>query len=382
MDTKTIRILLAGDFCPINRIEKLALARQLGHAFKDFESLFFSSDLNVVDLECPLTHSINKSMKTGPHQRAHPDTATILQHLNIRLVALANNHIMDYDNQGIRDTLNILQKNEINIVGVGSNVEKARKPFETQIKNKRIAIFNYADNEFLTTSDNSYTCNPIDSINLFYDISSARLSSDFIVVIIHGGNEHFALPSTRVQRICKYIIDIGADAIIMHHTHVYSGFEIYKAKPIFYGLGNFLYDWPKRTNSNWNYGFIVVLVLNKKVDFEIVPYKQCSEEPGLMALDETEVDVFQRRLNELNTVINNPESLEVEFQKQCKEVFHMYDSFIEPYFGRGIGYLRKMGLFPHLMTKRKRLYLLNLIRCESHREVLINTLNQEKKRTI
>jgi hypothetical protein len=65
--------------------------------------------------------------------------------------------------------------------------------------------------------------------------------------------------------------------------------------------------------------------------------------------------------------------------RYCKTVFPMYDAFIEPNFGRHVAYLRKRGMFPRLLSPRKRLFLLNLTRCESHREVLINMLSKYER---
>jgi poly-gamma-glutamate synthesis protein (capsule biosynthesis protein) len=75
-------------------------------------------------------------------------------------------------------------------------------------------------------------------------------------------------------------------------------------------------------------------------------------------------------MNELNSIIADDKLLETEFQKYCEQVLPMYDAFIEPYFGKIITSLRKRGLFPKLMGRRKRLLLLNITRCESHKEVL------------
>jgi hypothetical protein len=378
MNTDPIKILITGDFCPINRIEELALKQDFGSIFNDFIDVFKGNDLNVTDLECPLTLSESKRPKTGPHQKAHPDCIKILKYADIGLAAMANNHIMDYDNQGAADTIDLCKTNGINTLGIGRSGDEASKPYSFAVRNRRIAILNYADNEFLNTPDRSFQCNPVDPVSCLYDIKDAQREHDYIIVIVHAGNEFYELPSPRTKKLYRYFIDLGADVVVSHHTHAWSGYEIYNSKPIFYGLGNFIYDWPGKISSRWNQGYVVSLKLSEKLDFEIIPLKQCNEKPGVFHLNGEEIETFNKEISRLNLIIADDQQLEAEFQKYCNSVFPMYDAFIEPYFGKYITALRKRSLFPKLMSRRKRLLLLNLTRCESHRDVLLRLLSRNE----
>lgn len=376
MSTDPVKILITGDFCPHNRIEKLALEGNYKDIFNDFIDVFQGNDLNITDLECPLTESKVARSKTGPHQKAHPDCIQILDYVNIRLAAMANNHIMDYDSAGVIDTMESCKNYGIETVGVGRSVADAAKPYFINIKKKRIVVLNFADNEFLTTPDRAYTCNPLDTVRCFYEIKHARENHDFVIVIMHVGNEFYELPAPRTKMLYRYLIDLGADAIISHHTHAFSGYEVYNEKPIFYGLGNFIYDWPGKINSQWNKGYVVRLKIAEKPDFEIIPLKQCNETPGVFHLNSEETAAFSKEINRLNLIITDDKQLEAEFQKYCNSVYPMYDAFIEPYFGRFITAFQKRGFLPKLMSRKKRLLLLNLTRCESHRDVLLRMLKQ------
>ncbi len=376
MKEEAVRVLVTGDFCPMYRTEKLALKQDFDPVFNDYIEVFRDNDLNVIDLECPLTLASAIRPKTGPHQKAHPDTIQLLKYAGVHLAALANNHIMDYDSPGIRETLESCQKHDIHTVGVGTSREEAARPFSITIKGKKLAILNFADNEFLSTTDSSYQCNPIDPVRAFNDLGQVRQTHDYLLVILHAGNEFYELPSPRTKELYRYLVDLGADAIIAHHTHAFSGYEIYKSKPIFYGLGNFLYDAPGNWNSPWNHGYVVRLHLSEQVDFEIIPLKQSNEKPGVFHLDKEESDAFHQELKQLNRIIVDDDKLEAEYTKYCQSVYPMYDAFIEPPFGKYVAALRKRGLFPKLMSRKKRLLLLNLIRCESHRDVLLKMLKK------
>ena len=371
-----IKIVLTGDLCPHKRIEKLAGEGRYDQIFNDFIEVFQGNDLNIADLECPLTELTTGRPKTGPHQKAHPLTVGLLKYAHIGLTAMANNHMMDFGAKGAMQTIDLLKNSGIAVVGIGENAESARKYFVLKAKNKRIAILNFADNEFITTPESAEQCNPIHPVHNYDDITKARKENDFVIVIAHGGNEFYHLPSPRIKELYRHYVNIGADAIISHHTHAYSGYEVYKGKPVFYGLGNFIYDWPGKVNTPWNQGYVVRLKISKKIDFNIIPLKQCDEEPGVIHLSETEEKTFMKRIAELNAIIANDKLLEIEFRKYCEQVKPMYDAYIEPYFGKTITSLRKRGLFPKFMGRRKRLLLLNITRCESHREVLHRLLKK------
>ena len=376
MSTEPLKILITGDFCPINRMESLALNREYDAVFNDFADVFRGNDLNVVDLECPLTLSGSARRKTGPHQKAHPETLRLLKYLDIRVAAMANNHIMDYGSEGIRGTLELCREQGIQTVGAGRTREEAEKPLSLVIRDKKVALMNMADNEFLTTPDGAYRCNPIDPVRIFQTITRIRQDHDFVVVIVHGGNEFYELPSPRTKQLYRSVVDMGADAVLSHHTHAFSGYERYHSKPIFYGLGNFLYDWPGKRDQGWNRGYVVRLLLGDGVDFDLVPLKQNNEAPGIFHLDAAEKELFQNDLERLNGIIADDERLEARFLEYCESVFPMYDAFLEPRFGKVITALRKRGLFPKFLSRRKRLLYLNLIRCESHREVLLKLLKK------
>lgn len=376
MRPDAVKVLITGDFCPINRVEIMALNKNFGAIYNDFIDVFRNNDLNITDLECPLTKSKSARKKYGPHQKAHPDCIEVLKYADLRLVAMANNHIMDYAEGGVRDTIELCRINEIETVGIGGNLEEAAKPYFKSIKGKKIAVLNCADNEFISTPDGSFTCNPINPVRLYYDIAAAKAGHDYVIVIIHAGNEYYELPSPRTKRLYRYIIDQGADAIISHHTHAFSGYEIYKSRPIFYGLGNFIYDWPGKVYSSWNKGYVVRLILSEKIDFEVIPLKQANEKPGVFHLNTEENEDFCSRIALLNEIIGDDKRLETEFQKYCNSIFPMYEAFLEPNFGRYIGYLRQRGMFPKFLSRRKQLLLLNLSRCESHLDVLLRLLSR------
>jgi poly-gamma-glutamate synthesis protein (capsule biosynthesis protein) len=376
MNDDSIKIVITGDLCPVNRTEKLAMEQDFQSIFNNIVDVLKGNDLLVTDLECPLTVSDEARNKIGPHQKAHPSCIKILQHAGVGLVTLANNHIMDYGSTGVTDTLEACRSNSISTVGIGRSPREAAQPYILKKGGKSVAILNYADDEFITSPDGEYRCNPIDSVGAFYDIGNARASNDFVIVIVHGGNEFYELPSPRTRKLYRYLIDLGADTVIAHHTHALSGYEVYRSNPIFYGLGNFIYDWPGKRETAWNRGYLVRLNISDKLDFELIPLKQSNEKPGVFLLDKSESENFEAHLRYLNSIISDDARLDELFSTYVTSVSPMYDAYIEPYFGNVISALRNRGIFPRLMSRRKRMLLLNIIRCESHREVVLGLLER------
>jgi len=151
---------------------------------------------------------------------------------------------------------------------------------------------------------------------------------------------------------------------------------VYKKKPIFYSLGNFIYDSPGKLHADWNEGFVVRLHLTNTIDFDIIPLKQNNEQPGVFLLNEQETTSFNEKIGKLNATIADDGKVAAAFNSYCTSVQRNYEAYIEPNFGNTIASLRARGFFPKLMSKRKKLLLLNIARCEAHREVLLNLLSK------
>ena len=125
------------------------------------------------------------------------------------------------------------------------------------------------------------------------------------MIIVHGGHEMYQLPSPRMVEMYHFYIDIGATAVINHHQHCYSGYEIYKGCPIFYGLGNLCFDRRERRDSIWNEGYMVVLSLDvNKISYSIIPYMQGNYNANVeLYHDEKRQRLFYSNIERLNNII-------------------------------------------------------------------------------
>lgn len=375
-----IKIGFTGDFCPWLRVENEFKANNWQSLFQEVKPFFDENDLNVLDLECPLTTTNDSIEKTGPHIKAHPETATILNHLNCELVATANNHFKDYGWKGMQETYETLTKHKISWLGSGPNFDEASKTFYWKKEDVTIAFINVTENEWTTTQDETPGCHPEDLAANFYKIQEAKKAADFVVVIAHGGHEHYELPSPRMKKWYRFYVDAGAHAVVAHHTHIISGYEVYNEAPIFYSLGNFCFDWEGLRNKPWNKGMMVRLGFEKSkpITFEMQFVSQNNDAVGLSLLNEDAKKAMLEHLEKLNAIIADDKLLEAEFKKYAETWKPVMNTWIQPYKGKIMSSLYKRGLLPSIITKRKKLLYTNLIRCEAHRDILLQSISPTK----
>ncbi len=377
---KESKIFIAGDFCPINRLSKTILEESPEIIFNDLLPIIRDDDLSVVNLECPLTDAHSEIHKTGPALKAKVDTAKTLSKAGFNLVTLANNHIMDYGATGLRSSVAACRDQGIDYVGAGENNTDARKIFYINLGDHSIAVLNFTENEYSTTNNEEPGANPINLIDNFHDINSAKQKADYVFVIVHCGNELHDLPSPGTKKMFHYYAEAGASMVIGHHPHCYSGFEVFKGVPLFYSLGNFLFDDPRVQKDIWHSGFALEIILKESMDFRMLPYEQCKSVVGVKLMEGADLDYFHSNINRLNDIIKDDYQLQVEFEAYCNRVSRMYQGFIEPYTNKIIRYLQNKRLLPSLLSEKKKKLLLNIIRCESHRDVIIHLLATKKNK--
>ena len=375
-----IQVGFTGDFCPWLRVENTFKTNDWQPLFKDVKPFFDQNDLNILDLECPLTTSNDAIKKTGPHIKSLPETAIILNHLNCELVATANNHFKDYGWKGMQETYETLNKYKISWFGSGATINEASKTFYWRKNDATIAFINVTENEWTTTHDSNSGCHPIDLAAIFTKIQEAKENADFVVLIAHGGHEHYELPSPRIKKWYRFFVDAGANAVIAHHTHIISGYEIYKDAPIFYSLGNFCFDWHGLQNKAWNKGMMVRLNFEKSkpITFDIEFVSQNNDEAGLFLFTAEEKSKMLSHLQNLNTIIANDSLLENEFKKYVASWKPIMNTWIQPYKGKIMAGLYKRGFLPSIITNNKKLLYTNLIQCEAHRDILLESINPNK----
>lgn len=370
-----MKLFITGDFCPINRADvSVGTTKEL--LSDGLKMVVQEADIVITNLECPLTINETPIFKTGPTLRADPRNVSLLTKNKFNLVTLANNHIMDYGSEGLKETLLHLKNNKIDYVGAGKSSDEIGIIYKTR-GDLTIALINVCENEWSTQEIAGYKAYGLSEIDMFYLIHKAKTQADKVIVIHHGGHEMYNLPSPRLKTTFRFFVDCGADAIINHHTHCVGGFEVYRNAPIFYSLGNFVFDKTHQRNSIWNYGMAVTLNCTKeKITFERHYFEQFNEEPLVKEIKEQSLPY---NLAEINKTIENDKLLNEAFERFVYKKMNLYSSYLEPIKSRYILALINRKIIPSFWNKKKRRTFQNLINCESHRDILFRILYEENK---
>lgn len=373
-----MKFVIAGDFTTEARGMDAVIR---GDAIsEDIQSIIREADYSIVNLEAPLArHNSKPLQKSGPNLKTVPQTIEYLKKCGFQAVTLANNHFCDYGKEGVYLTIDQLYANGMEHVGGGRSKEELRTPLIHHSEDSVVTFLNYCEHEF--SIQDGYGSNPLDLIQVFYDIQEAKKESDIIIIIVHGGSEEYQLPSPRMQELYRCFVDMGANAVINHHQHCYSGYEQYHGGFIYYGLGNFFFDDKNANNSIWNEGYIVKFDVNNKriTEQTIFPYEQClNDRIDVHLMAKGKEERFYKSISKLNSIIADESRLKKKFHSFCQLKSKNYYSAFSPYSNRYLRFLCKHGLLPSFIGKSKRYELLNYLECESHRDIMMYSLKSKR----
>lgn len=369
-----MKLIIAGDFSPRFELDEL-IENGKASPFRNINDIIIKADFSILNFETTLKSTGSEIDKSGPSLCCSKHSIDIIKKAGFNVATLANNHTLDHGEEGLKNTIEYFEAIGIKTVGAGNNLEAAERPLILEENGSKVAIINCCEHEFSIADESNAGCAPLDPIRQYRSIQKAKTLADYIIVIVHGGHELYQLPSIRMQETYRYFIDLGVDAVINHHQHCLSGYEIYNGKPIFYGLGNLLFNNKDiKSKSLWNEGFLVELELSNNVTFKIHPYIQCLGDFEIHLI--TDSSEFDKKISELNSIISNPHLLSKNNEENYLSKLKWYRSALEPYRNRYIIQAYVVGLLPSLLSKKKLTYILNLIMCESHRDRLITILKK------
>lgn len=370
-----MKILVGGEFAPESRIYLPKICN--GSGFKIFEKIkycFRDSDYSILNLEAvvadktwPIINKIGGTVETKA------ESIACLHEIGVKAVSLANNHIYDYGDKGLSNTINVLKQWNIEHVGAALKYADAKKSLIKKIGDLKIGFISACENEFSIAEPSHGGANEASLMNMFYQICDLRDKCDYIILLHHGGKEHYNLPTPKLQDKFRYFIDCGADVVINHHQHCFSGYETYKDKPIIYGTGNFCMDSGVKEPVGWNYGYLVDLELDNRIKFKIIPFFQDFLNGEIVPLEGSRQKKFYEEIEKLNKIISDREKLEEKFSELVNSNYN--STSISQLPSKILKSFAYRGLFPSLVTKSYKKMLAHQIRCETHREVLEKFLN-------
>ena len=249
MNAKRITIGLAGDVMLGRNVNEAITGKGYSYPWGNVLSLLIGTDINIINLETTLTNGKKRANKVF-NFKATPDKIKTLTEAHITAVNLANNHIMDFSEEGLSETLRTLQDADIKYAGAGMNDQEAGKPVIIIYRNIRLGIIGLTDNEpgwragpslcginYIDVSDRR------DREKVLHSILQLGKEADFIIMSIHWGPNMKERPDPLFVEFAHEMINYGADIIHGHSAHNFQGIEIYKGKLILYDTGDFVDDY-------------------------------------------------------------------------------------------------------------------------------------------
>ena len=268
----TIRLFFAGDFCSKPPTSVISVSEEL-------KSIIDSCDVRFVNFEVPLK-PCGVKMPAQKRERffQNDDAPSFLKGLGFNLFSLANNHAFDWGEEGFKKTKSALGDEAF---GAGT-YDDAYKVKVIEVNGVKIGFLAVCFAAYTGVFDDvsrhgGLGCAYINDLRVNHVILDAKKEVDYLFVLPHDGIEYIDVPLPETIARYRDFIDYGADGVIGTHPHCPQGWETYKGKPIFYSLGNFLfnskegYDYRATNRPHWYEGLCVVMTIREgAVAWEVV----------------------------------------------------------------------------------------------------------------
>lgn len=274
----------------------------------DVLPIMLTADCRLINLECVISsqgeewHPTTKAF----HFRARPRALDFLQAAKIDGVTLANNHVLDFGTDALRDCLALLDRTGIKRTGAGATLQEALTPALFGLPQGRVAVVALTDNEpeWEATGTKpgvnyvAYQGNGLQEpyrSRMIQVLALARRQADLVIVSAHVG-PNWGAPSRAIQALAHQLLDMGADLYWGHSNHTPQGIEVYKGKTILYSTGDFVDDYAVDKDERNDLSFLFMLELDKGRIGRIMLHPVRIEGLGVRLADEREWQFLKRTM--------------------------------------------------------------------------------------
>ena len=374
-------IIIGADFVPTRSNKDLFINGEVNQLFGDeLINELSKADFRIFNLEVPLTDMENPIVKYGDNLLAPKSTIRTYKAIGVDILTLANNHILDQGEQGLESTCRLLEETGIAYLGVGKTPDEAAKPYMLKCDGKNIGIYACVEHEFSIVSDMSCGANPYDPLESFDHVVELKKMCDYVIVLYHGGKEHYRYPSPNLQKTCHKFVEKGADLIICQHTHCIGCEEKYKDGTIVYGQGNFLFDGD--SSDYWQTSLLIKI--DDEFNLSYIPL--IKNENTVRLADKEKADEILSEFNKRSEEIRQDSFVEKKYSEFAESMLINYlislsgigSNFLFRVLNKLSGHRYAKWFVKRRYSKKKLLAISNIIECEAHRELLIEGLKFQK----
>ncbi len=231
----------------------------------DKETLDFlnSGDVTVANVEGAIFSGTGSAKKALVHSNP-PEMIDFLRKINAGVWNIANNHIIDCGEEGLKYTIDYAKKNGCKTLGIGETIDGAEKSvILTDENGVKVGLISVTQEETPAATETECGCVRYDNCEQIEKMISKNKSlCDWCVLIVHAGEEFNALPLPYIRNLYRKYLELGADIVVGHHPHVVENYEIVEDKIIFYSLGNFVFDTDYQRKQDYTENGVLV-----KIDF-------------------------------------------------------------------------------------------------------------------
>ncbi len=232
------------------------------YPFQKVRDTLQDADITFANLESTLSTRGEKLIGKGYWLRADPKAIKGIKYAGIDILNIANNHILDFTDIAMMDTIGILDSNDIKHIGAGINLSDAQKPTIFEVEGVKIGFLGYSDfyqygfgipgqkgYRYFEAKEDIAGVAPLKYELIEEDIKQLKEEVDLVIISLHWGIEESHHVPEAQRELAYKIIDAGADMILGHHPHQLQGIEIYNGKAIVYSMGNFIFDQNDKENN-------------------------------------------------------------------------------------------------------------------------------------
>lgn len=372
-------LLLLGDLAPGRASLDLLMKGQGSTVLGDVQPLVQRAEIVIVNLEAPICDGNTASSKSGPSLRIPPEAVPGLVSLGIDHCSLANNHVMDFGAEGLRQTMQALDDAGLTHSGAGVTQADAARGHEFISGQRRFGLISVSAHEFGLAGPECPGVNPMDPVFVVPQLIDMRARVDHLVVLVHAGNESHPYPNPWLQSYCRMLVECGADVVSCQHSHIAGCMENWQQATILYGQGNFLLDLPTSTPDHYRQGLGVSLRPvddSSSLQVTLHPLMQNRATGCLSAMNPDQHREFMNSFEARSARVGDPELLEQSWLDFTSRNATRYRSQLFVKHPLAAALIRKLGLGRLLRSRRRDLLVQNLVRCQDHREAIITILER------
>lgn len=346
---------------------------------EELTELVSGCDAAMINFEGPVAGDASPAFKTGPATKQDPTGPKYIRRVGFTAACLANNHILDFGSAGLRSTVTACEDAGLSVIGIqGPALD--RRTLDVPSPGSPICVINVCEEEWVQGVDGSGGCvfSPIATVRL---VRAQVAAGKAPVVVLHGGNEYYPYPSPWLRDAARFLVESGAVAVVVHHSHVLAGYEYWNGSPIAYGIGNFQYM-ADNPHSEWYEGALALLRWDgdRSPKLELRPIVM---DPGTFQVDVArgaQAEEIRRSIAARSAEITSGPSMAAHWRQFLADNRAMYLRQALP---SGAAHGRIINAATARMWARyaegnqaELAYLLNSIRCDSHRVALMGVLDE------